>query len=334
MFHFLPLLLGVAQAQKPLCRALALEGGGSRGGYQAGALVGLTTLLPGADVEWNVVTGISTGALNSGLVAQFPMGQEVEMAQYAAEKWRSINSSAAVFVPYEGCDEACSILTEPSLWSTAPLRATLTEFYTNGIQRNITVGSSNLDLAQFSDFNETVGNANLIEAVMCSAAPPFFFPSQYFEGYSWGDGGCMCNLEVFKAVERCLDVVEDESDVIVDMIFCQGQEMAPLTNGVNWTTYDVFTRTRDIHSYDNSMWYLYTAMQAYPDVNFRYIIIPSKPLAGGIVPFDFANSNILSELSEGQSDAEAVIGNGASPQMVAEEWYQRTYNKARPYARQ
>jgi len=332
MLHYLPLLLGLAQAQEPLCRALALEGGGSRGAYQAGALLGLTTLLPGEDIMWNVVTGISTGALNSGLVAQFPMGQEVAMAQYTAEKWRTINSSAAVYVNYPGCDEACAILTEGSMWTTAPLRETLTEFYVNGIHRNITVGSSNLDLGQFSDFNETVGNENLIEAVMCSAAPPLFFPSQDFEGYSWADGGCMCNLEVFKAVERCLDVVESESQVIVDMIFCQGQEMAP-KNGANWTTYDVFTRSKDIHSYDNSMWYLYTAMQAYPDVNFRYIIIPSKPLAGTIVPFDFTSANILSEISEGQSDAETVISNGASPQIIAEEWHLRTYNKARPYSR-
>lgn len=332
MFHLLLVLFKLTQAAEPLCHALALEGGGSRGAYQAGALVGLTTLLPGADLEWNVVTGISTGALNSGLVAQFPMGEEAAMAQYAAAKWRSLNGSSSVFIDYEDCDTVCAILTKPSLYSTDPLRATLTDFYTYGIRRNITVGSTNLDLGQFSDFNESVGNSSIIEAVMCSAAPPFFFPSQYFEGYNWADGGCITNLDVFKAVERCLDVVSEESQVVVDMIFCEGKEMAPLQNGVNFTTNDVFTRSKDIRSYDKSMWYLYNAIQAYPDVNFRYIIIPSKPLAGGVVPFDFTASNLEAELAQGQADAQTVISNGNSAEMITQEWYQRTYNKARAYS--
>ena len=44
---------------------MALEGGGSRGAYAAGALVELSRHLDGS--SWNAVSGISAGAINAGL---------------------------------------------------------------------------------------------------------------------------------------------------------------------------------------------------------------------------------------------------------------------------
>ena len=50
-----------------MCSPLALEGGESLGACQVGVMIGLTEALPGGDIEWNIVTGISTGTLNSAV---------------------------------------------------------------------------------------------------------------------------------------------------------------------------------------------------------------------------------------------------------------------------
>lgn len=56
------------------CYALNLEGGGSHGAYEAGCIYQLAHSLPADEIKWNVVTGISTGAINSGVVSQFAPG--------------------------------------------------------------------------------------------------------------------------------------------------------------------------------------------------------------------------------------------------------------------
>lgn len=314
------------------CRALSLEGGGSKGAYQAGALVTLTTQLPGEDIQWNVVTGISTGALNSGGVSMFAMGQEAEMAQFLKSVWLSLNGSASVFENWNVLGIPYAVINEPSLYNTQPLRNTLTKLFTQGIHRNVTIGSTNLNTGLFGNFNESVGSANIIEAIICSAAPPFFFPPQNFLGAMWADGGCIINLDVFSAVERCLDVVEDESDIIVDMIFCSGASLASVANASAMVTSDVMGRVNNIKSYDSSMWYAYNAMQAYPNVNYRYMIVPSKPMAGSILPLDFDQANLESELALGESDAAAVISNGADPKLQISQWYSQRNSHVRPYS--
>jgi len=314
------------------CRALSLEGGGSKGAYQAGALVTLTTKLPGEDIQWNVVTGISTGALNSGGVSMFAMGQEVEMAQFLKSVWLSLNGSASVFENWNALGIPYAVIGEPSLYTTQPLRSTLTKLFTQGIHRNVTIGATNLNTGLFGNFNESVGSANIIEAIMCSAAPPFFFPPQNFMGSMWADGGCVINLDVFSAVERCLDVVDDESDIIVDVIYCSGANMAPVTNPSAMITSDVLGRVQNIKSYDHSMWYMYNAMLAYPNVNYRYMIVPSQPLAGSILPLDFDLANLQSELALGESDAANVLANGADPKLQIGQWYAQRNAHVRPYA--
>jgi predicted acylesterase/phospholipase RssA len=69
------LLLGLVQAQslsksdeadnKKVCRLLSLAGGGSKGAYEVGAIARLTELLSDDDSNYDVVTGVSVGSINS-----------------------------------------------------------------------------------------------------------------------------------------------------------------------------------------------------------------------------------------------------------------------------
>ena len=313
------------------CRALALEGGGSLGAYQAGALLALTQLLPGPDIEWNVVSGISTGSLNAGGVALFAMGQEVPMAQFIKEVWLSLNGTASVYEDWNALGAPYGLLFEPGMYSTRPLRETISQQVQHPPLRNFTMGSTDLNTGHFATFNESLG-MDIIEAVMCSAAPPLFFPPQHFQDTIWADGGCVINLDVFSAIRRCLEVVSDESQVIVDMIFLTGANLPPLSSSPGY--YEIWSRAKDISSYDSAMWYAYSAMRAYPRATFRYTIIPSQNMPRhGLVPLDFNRTVLEWEMALGEKDVAEIVGAQHSPLSLAQDWKNTRYNKARAFSR-
>ena len=53
------------------CRAVAFSGGGSKGSWEAGVVHGLYHSLNPKDLAWDVVSGVSAGAINAGAVALF-----------------------------------------------------------------------------------------------------------------------------------------------------------------------------------------------------------------------------------------------------------------------
>jgi len=65
-----------------------MSGGGSRGAYEAGALWGIYyTDQDKTAMEYDVVTGVSVGAVNAGLVGVVEKGNEEFMVNYLSEAW-------------------------------------------------------------------------------------------------------------------------------------------------------------------------------------------------------------------------------------------------------
>ena len=62
----------------------------------------------------------------------------------------------------------------------------------------------------------------MIEGVMCSSAMPAAFPFQEFKGNIYVDGGTVKNLDVASAVEQCREIVENDSDIIIDIVLTMG----------------------------------------------------------------------------------------------------------------
>ena len=59
------------------CLALTMSGGGTKGAYEAGALWGMYyALADKTQMQYDVVTGVSAGSINTMVVAMYPKGQE------------------------------------------------------------------------------------------------------------------------------------------------------------------------------------------------------------------------------------------------------------------
>jgi len=65
----------------------------------------------------------------------------------------------------------------------------------------------------------------VVTATMCSSAMPAIFPYINFRNSSYIDGGSVLNLDVGGAVDFCREIVDDDSDIIVDVILCTGAEL-------------------------------------------------------------------------------------------------------------
>jgi hypothetical protein len=190
---------------------LALSGGGSRGAYGAGVLAGWTAT--GLRPEFDVVTGISTGALQA--TAAF-LGSDYDSALKAFNEVDNddIFTSAGT----------TALITKQSIYDTAPLKAMLADLLdkatidavaTEHIKgRHLFVGTTNLDANAFTIWNmgkiaasdrpdryQVYRDVVLASASFPVAFPPVYFPVTTEQGNTYYqmhvDGGARESIFVF-----------------------------------------------------------------------------------------------------------------------------------------
>jgi NTE family protein len=75
-----------------MCRILSMSGGGSKGAYEAGALHSIFNTLEAPDGEYDVVSGVSVGAINSASMALFAKGEEKALGDYLLGLWMNLTN--------------------------------------------------------------------------------------------------------------------------------------------------------------------------------------------------------------------------------------------------
>jgi len=66
---------------------LALSGAGTHGTYQAGVVYGLIEKGDLAELDWDVISGNSSGALNAATYALWPRDKLTQMAEFNVDRW-------------------------------------------------------------------------------------------------------------------------------------------------------------------------------------------------------------------------------------------------------
>ena len=87
LFIALQLSLNNAKSKDGKCRALALRGGGTKGAYEVGALKALTDMLDPLETQYDVVVGVSVGAINAAILGTYEKGSEKEAVKTLRELW-------------------------------------------------------------------------------------------------------------------------------------------------------------------------------------------------------------------------------------------------------
>ena len=202
-------------------RALFLSGGGAKGAFEAGVVLGLLE----RGYRFEFVAGISVGALNAALVAQHDPGG-LERA------WRSIRGPGDIYRYWPGRGVLDWLGLVNGLYSTAPLRrlveAHLDPAKIAGSSVALHLGATNLRTGEI----EYGGNrrpdrpGSLADWILASAAfPPVFPPVKI--GTDWyADGGLRSLVPLMDFLEPQEPASWDEAHVVL----CARRGLAPMVN--------------------------------------------------------------------------------------------------------
>jgi predicted acylesterase/phospholipase RssA len=84
------------------------------------------------------------------------------------------------------------------------------------MQRFVDVGITDVIKGSFHDNTESL-NTNLVDVIFASFSYAGFFPPAQSMGSSWFDGSVIWDLDIFSAVNKCLET-HAQADVVVDVL--------------------------------------------------------------------------------------------------------------------
>lgn len=314
--NFILALLLIEVLADDKCRALILGGGGPRGAYEAGALQALSEYLPPDEIKYDIISGISIGAMNACFCVGFEQGQERAMALKLVEIWKKIKKSSDFYSKWFG------FFSRGGLFNTEKLYRFIVENTGNQIKRNIAAAATDYNTGNYVDFNTSYSIEVLQKACYASGAYPPFFPPVNVLDVWYGDGAMVANANPFEAVEFCRNQGFDDSNIIIDVIYCvpiNGPEVIKVKK-----TRDAYFRFDQINQYFADNWYLETAKKLYKNTDLRYFIVPKVDF--GVT--DVSPEKIDLMISTGYNDTKEIIQMTAAQRKgLAEEYLKFSYKK-------
>lgn len=292
-----------------------MEGGGDKGSYEVGALKAMLEFLPKKEVEYDVVTGVSVGAINAISLALHRKGNETQCINWMEELWLNMRASDIYTNwPYGYLE---GLLYREGLMDNSAGVKFLTglleqNFPDEKIHRKIEWNAVDINSAEIVRFNEHEEWESIPSKIIASASMPFAFPHMHIGEKTYVDGGSVWNVDYASGINRCLSEGYKEKNIIVDIILCTGaqseeKEGESSSSKRDYNTIQNYLRMRDIQSYYTSMSDLDEVKRGYKDVNFRYLVVPDAPLPSGYIPLGFKRESITEMIRIGYEDAKKVI---------------------------
>jgi predicted acylesterase/phospholipase RssA len=299
-----------ALKDKTKCYVLALEGGGDKGAYQAGAIKGLVDNVPNGETQWDVVTGISVGSMDAAALAIFDIGNESNAADFLVQTWRDIKGKRDIYQnwmlgPLEG------MFFKTGLYDTSPLRKKIQSVVKdNDLKRKFVCGATNFETGSFDTWDEeTLYREEYEDAIVSSGAFPVIFPINQFRGNYYMDGGVKISVDLASGINKCLDMGYDETNIVVDVVLLNSKVLTVQdAKGVH--PLGVLVRIMEIYGYDNAMKDFEDIKVDFPKVNYRYVVAPTKSLPSGSIPLTFSPQEIETMIGFGLEDAKTVVKKG------------------------
>jgi predicted patatin/cPLA2 family phospholipase len=325
---FLSLLRQVKTNKDGNCYVLALEGGGDKGAYQAGAIKGLIDSVPSGRIEWDVITGVSVGALNGAGLSIFAQGDEKTAVDFIINIWKNISGDGDIYKNW-WLGPLYGLFFESGLYNTEPLDKLLSILLENKqLKRDFVIGSTNIETGMYERFsNENITPEQIREAILASTAFPVIFPNVQFRGTTYIDGGVKHSVDIAAGIHTCLDKGYAENKIVVDVILLNSKKL-PQRDPKNFHPLQVLIRFLEISGFDNAMKDVDNVIDLFKGVNFRYIVSPTTALPSGYIPLNFSPAQIQQMIQLGVDDAKNAvqIGEGVSFRNINREYRQDVHN--------
>jgi len=137
-----------------------------------------------------------------------------------------------------------------------------------------------------------------------------FFPPAESMGSTWFDGSVIWDLDIFSAVNKCLETHE-QKDVVVDVLLTS-EKTLKVVDASEFNSVQMGIRYLEVSRYYGAMDGLLRAQFAYPNVEFRHIISPSSSLPEGTLPLNLTPEELTTTVNMGIQDGTAASTKSAT----------------------
>lgn len=215
-------------------KALVLSGGGSKGAYQVGAL---KHILGELHVAYDILCGVSVGAINVAFLSMFHAGQEEESILKLSQLWSQLDNSKIYqrWWPFGRWHS----MWKKSFFNSAPLhkliRSNMDLEKIRNSGKRVSVGTVSLSSGKYTIFDEH--SEHFLSAVIASASFPGMLQPVSFDGQLWTDGG----VKEISPIKKAVEMGADEIDVIITSPQTRIRRFIK-----NPTTVDILKRTIDL----------------------------------------------------------------------------------------
>ena len=198
-----------------------------------------------------------------------------------------------------------------------PLLEFLTTVYAEfpeGTKRTAMVGTVDANTADYKKWfldeiaKEEFGTLGPKACVSSASLPGLFIPTE-IDGAVYIDGGTAMGLDAISAVEKCLTLVDDQTDVTLDIMLLD-RFVRPSSEDEDGNTVENLYRSHEFHSYYKGLENVITTMMTYPNVNYRYILEPSGHYAHLWNLLNFSPNNTWPMQENGMADAKSALAAG------------------------
>lgn len=174
------------------------------------------------------------------------------------------------------------------------------------IQRKVVAASVDVETGEYVAFTEkNTAIEDFPKIFLASASVPFVFPMTEVNGRKLMDGGTVWNTNMESAVERCMEIVDKEEDIIMDVVICSDGKLGVLN--VTGDTIQNYLRSWDLMMYHRSVRDVREWRLSKPLVNYRYFFIASKPLDSSLELLTFTPEVLIPMIQTGMDDAHTIV---------------------------
>lgn len=283
-------------------KAIVLSGGGSKGGYQTGVL---QHLLGDLQTHYDLICGVSVGAINGAFISQFEAGAEKLCSDTLTALWLSLDTSKIYkrWVPF-GRFHA---MWKKSFYDSSPLHLLLRDnIHLDKIRfagKKVYVGAVSVNSGKYTIFDQN--SEHFLDAVIASASFPGMLEPVEFLDQLWVDGG----VKEISPLRTAIEQGATDIDVIMTSPLTRTRKFIENPN-----TIDVLKRAIDLSSdkimsndIDKAQMYNKLAMQG--DLDKREvklnIIRPQFNLIEDLLDFDPKKIRTMMQL--GYEDAKRAM---------------------------
>ena len=189
----------------------------------------IVEILSAEESQYDVISGVSVGAINAAGFSLFPKGQEKEMSEYMTGLWKNLtNSNIWRMWPQAGWDPTYGVRAAGYL-DNSPLIELMEKLLgERGIHKRCIASATDVKTARYTsnvlnDLDQS--NATLLaSAIAGSAAMPFIFPPMNMSKFGIDqllmDGGTTWNNNLASGVQECKKMagIENDSQIEIDVI--------------------------------------------------------------------------------------------------------------------